>query len=115
MASPWPAEVVIDEGRDWFLSIFYQEDDGTPIPLNGYTAEWCLRENYGKPVLISLTTENGGIVINGSAGQFDIHMTNEQNIFKQGVYVAELVAIAPLGEQYPILKGPIPISPKVVP
>lgn len=55
-------------GGTWIL-----KDPATGFPLNltGKTARMTFRENYGSPTaFVSLTTENGGIVLGGILGTF---------------------------------------------
>ena len=113
MAAPFPATTVIDQGRDWFLTVIWNDSNGDPVNLAGYTSTFCIREDYDEPVLLTLT-DGDGITIIAAAGQFDLHITHEQSNLPEGTYVAELIATLATVETS-LLKGPIPIVNKVVP
>lgn len=114
MAAPFPATTVIDQGRDWFMTVIWQDSNGTPVNLIGYSATFAIREDYDEPVLLTLTSSSG-ITITAAAGQFDIHITHLQSTFPEGDYVAELIATSGGGVQTSLLKGQIPVRNKVVP
>jgi hypothetical protein len=70
---------VIDQGSIWSVVVEYQDNNGNPINLTGYTASLQLRENYNSATAdLTLTTENGGLAINGPAGTITIFATAEQ-------------------------------------
>ena len=70
---------VIDQGSDWYINFTYQNPDGTPINLSGYTAALQLRSFPDAPTaVLSLTTENSGIAITASTGVIAVHATATQ-------------------------------------
>lgn len=80
--------LAIDQGETWRWSFVWASPDPAstdaaplpPIPfdLTGATARLQVREKYGTPVLVELTTENSGIALNGSSGRIDIVFTDAQ-------------------------------------
>lgn len=66
-----------------------------PVPLIGYTARMQVREKIDSPtVLLELTTENGGIVIDTVMSTITIQAVAQQTealTFTQAVYSLELV------------------------
>ena len=72
MANAHPYPIKIDQGGTWNLSLTYKINS-TPVNLTGFTASMMVRKNYtdANPIL-TLTTENGGIVLGGSAGTINI-------------------------------------------
>lgn len=98
-----------------------------PWDLNGCTGRMQVREQYGTPVLLEISTENGGIVIGGTPdtpvmNQIDLLMTAEQTD-KLGVTpvvtkprrnaVYDLEITYPSGDVRRILQGGITISPNI--
>lgn len=88
----------------------------TPVDLTGYTARMQIRERIISPTaIISLTTENGGIVFTDSVnGQFKIEMSAETTAsfsFKNGVYDIEFVS--PSGFVRRLFEGSVTLSPEV--
>lgn len=111
MAAKFPPEVTIDQGRDFFLTTFY-ENGGTPIDITGYTAAFSLSQSYNGQTSLNLTTDSG-ITIDGPAGQIDVHATATETDIPAGTYVAEL-EIAFNGVKTSLLKGNIVVLAKVV-
>ena len=71
--------VIIDQGADWFLNVYYDDPSGTPINITGYSAALQVRSLPSSTVsVLTLDTEDGGIEITGSEGLVAIHATAEQ-------------------------------------
>lgn len=69
----------MDQGSVWDLEITYQDPDGVPINLTGFTAKMQLRKDYNSTVAdLTLTTDGGGIVITGATGKIDISASAAQ-------------------------------------
>lgn len=67
------------QGDTFSIAVNYKNPDGTAIDLVDYTARMDIRDVPGGRVLCaSATEENGGISINGSAGQINIQFTPTQ-------------------------------------
>jgi hypothetical protein len=83
--------VVIDQGADWFLDVTYDNPDGTPVNLTGYTAALQLRSlPTDSTAVLSLTT-GAGITITGATGLVSIHATATQTrAIDEGVYYYDL-------------------------
>ena len=64
-----------------------------PVDLTGYTARMQIRKKHQGDLLISLTTENGGLTIDDAEGTVTIDMTAAQTseITRSGVYDLELI------------------------
>ena len=60
---------------------FYRKDKktGQPISLAGVTAKLDIVDEYGGTVILSLTTENGGLTITSNAGKTAVLITDEQS------------------------------------
>jgi hypothetical protein len=50
-----PSSVVIDQGADFYLNVTWLDPNGAPYNLTGYTATFTLRQDFGKPVIWTLT------------------------------------------------------------
>lgn len=68
---------VIDQGADWYINFTYEQPDGSPVNLTGYTAKLQLRTSpLAKTAVMTLSTDTGdGIVITGSTGLIACHAT----------------------------------------
>ena len=114
MANPIPASVYMDQGRDFYTTVTYNDSTGTPINLTGYTASFSVSTDYNTTAVLALTNSNG-ITLGGSAGTILIHATATQTAITAGNYVAELVVTSGAGVQTSLLKGPFVVKPKVAP
>jgi hypothetical protein len=63
-----------------------------PLDITGYTAKMQMRSYPNSPTaVLTLTTENGGIVITGATGNIQLHATAEQTgAVNQGPYDYDL-------------------------
>lgn len=87
---------------------------GTVVNLTGCTARMQGRTSVGATTTIfSLTTENGGITLGGTAGTISILLTDEQTalITESGVYDIEIEFAS--GVVRRILEGAFILSPEV--
>jgi hypothetical protein len=83
---------VIDQGADWYFNVTYQNPNGTPINLTGYTAACQLRSLPNSPsAVLTLTTQNGGITITPLTGVVALRATAAQTMaIDEGNYVYDL-------------------------
>jgi hypothetical protein len=88
--------IVVDQGSDYALSITYKDPSGNAMNLVGYTARMDIRTSYSAPkALLSLTTTNGGIALDGANGTVNLSISaaNTANIPAcNAVYDLELVS-----------------------
>lgn len=112
MAGPIPTDVIIDQSRDWYLTVTYVDPLGAPVDLTGYTALFALAQGSTREVKLSLSTD-AGITLGGVAGTVSLHATHEQTSIDAGPYMAELYVTSPGGIETPLLKGNIPVIAKV--
>jgi len=85
--------VVIDQGADWFLNVNYDNPNGTPVNLSGYSSALQLRSYPDAPTaVLSLTSSaGGGITITGVSGLVAIHATATQTrAIDEGTYYYDL-------------------------
>ena len=87
----------IDQGADWFFTVTYADPNGTPINITDYTAAMQMRSIPQSPrAFLTLTTENGGIEIDGTAGVVNLHATSEQTmVIDEGAYVYDIEIYSP--------------------
>lgn len=87
----------------------------TPIDLTGCTARMQVRSEVESPaVLLSLTTENGGIALGGALGTVDLYISDEDTgaiTWETGVWDLEIVH--PGGEVTRLAQGSVGVSPEV--
>lgn len=87
----------------------------TPIDLTGCTARMQVRSEIESPaVLLSFTTENGGIALGGALGTIDLELgdiASSAVAWDSGVFDIEIVH--PGGDVTRVAQGSIGVSPEV--
>jgi hypothetical protein len=114
MAGPFPSNITIDQARDWYLTVTYEDNTGTPINLTGYTAQFAMTSGFNNLIGIQLSSPSSGITITGATGTIALHATSTQTSIDAGAYTAELIIISGSGIETSLLKGNLVVSPKVV-
>jgi len=65
--------IVCDQGSTFRRDLIYSGSDGVPIDNTGMSARMQVRPKEGSgTVLLSLTTENGGLILGGADGSIQI-------------------------------------------
>ena len=114
MATAGIYNFVMDQGSTFTLQMVYQNGAGTPINLTGYTAKMQLRLQYGDPVAaLTLTTENGGITINGPTGTINLLATDEQTLTLDPTFYVYDLDIITGGTIERLIQGQITVRPEV--
>ena len=108
-------DLLIEQGTDYAQSLRRRDAAGALIDLSGFTARMQVRQSVSSTiVLLNLTTENGGLVINGVAGELTIVIRDDQTIgvsWRRGRYDIEL--ISPLGRISRLAFGRVELSREV--
>lgn len=104
----------MDQGSNWDLNVVYQDSNGDPINLTGYTAAMQLRQNYNSDSAeLTLSTSNGGIVITGALGKLVLSATAAQTgALDAGFYVYDL-EISSGGVVTRIIQGQVTVAGEV--
>lgn len=108
-------DLSIQQGATLSLVATWKDSNGTPVNLSGYTARMQVRETYDAGnTKLSLTTENGGISLGGTAGTITISAAATATAALAapftGVYDLELVSGATVTR---LLQGIATVSPEV--
>lgn len=85
--------IVIDQGADFFIDINYDNPNGTPVNLTGYSSAMQVRSLPNSPdAVLSLTSApNGGITITPLTGLVSVHATATQTrAIDEGTYYYDL-------------------------
>ena len=86
----------------------------TPHDLTGYTARMAIKNKVGGTVLLSLTTENDGIVINDSAKTITLAITATATAaltWTSAVYDLEMISST--GVVTPLMTGSVAVTKEV--
>ncbi len=109
--------LVIPQNATVIKTLTYLDPDNIPVNLSGYTAKMDFRitvVSTGDPV-INLTTENGGISINGTLGKvtFTITSTVTGNLENDQVLYYDLFIYSNTGVATRLLAGVATVSGSV--
>ena len=104
-----------EQGNEWpaYVSGGFMQYN-TPMDLAGYTARMAIKDKVGGTVLHSLTTENGGIVLDNTAKTITLTVAATETddfTWTRGVYDLEMVSGA--GVVTALISGKISISKEV--
>ena len=104
-----------EQGNEWpaYVSSGFLQYN-TPMDLTGYTARLAVKDKIGGTVLLSLTTENGGIAIDNVAKTITLTIAaaaTEDFAWSRGVY--ELEMVSPTGVVTALLIGKISVTKEV--
>ncbi len=115
MTVPAKLKFTIYQGATFPKRLRWVAPGGTPVDLSGYTARMQVRSEVESPtVLLSMTTENGGITLGGAAGTIDLYVSAEQTAaitWEGGVWDLEIVY--PSGEVTRLAQGSMSVSKEV--
>ena len=104
---------VIDQGADWFINFQYEQPDGTPVNLTGYTAALQVRTSpLAKTAVLTLDT-NAGLTITANTGTIAAHATAAQTaVITNGKYSYDLEITSNVGIVTRLVQGTIEVSPQ---
>lgn len=108
-------DITIEQGATFQLNLIWKDSGGNPIDLTDYTARMQVRQKYtSDEAALSLSTENGTIVMGGVSGTVNISApaADTANLsIKTGVYDVEIVS--PSGVVTRLIEGCVVVSPEV--
>lgn len=107
-------DMTMEQGATFARVITYQDSTGSLVSLTGYTARMQVRSIItSASTLLSLTTENGGITLGGSAGTITLAATATTTAaIAAGVYVYDLELISG-ATVYRLLQGSFTVDAEV--
>jgi hypothetical protein len=108
-------DLTIQKGATFDRALTYQNADGTPKNLTGYTARMQIRDSAGG-LALELTTENGRISIDGPNGRTTLHLTASETsaiTISSGVYDLELVSAEATPTVTRLVEGKVTVTSEV--
>ena len=84
--------ITMDQGAQWTLQVQYDNNNGTPFDLTGYTARMQVRPKFGADnAVLTLSSPSSGIVITPLTGVLNLTATTVQTAaIPGGFYVYDL-------------------------
>lgn len=108
--------ITIDQGAVYNLNLVYKDALGVPINLTGYKARMQIKKRFSGDALVSLTSDDGDIVLGGALGSINAKITAEISgglTIKQGVYDLELVPPSGEDDAFRLVQGVVIVNPEV--
>lgn len=104
----------IDQGADWYLTITYENPNGTAINITNYTAALQIRSLPSDPTTVLSLSTGSGITITGATGTVAVHATAGQTgAIDEGNYYYDLEITAPTGVVTRLVQGQVVVSAEV--
>jgi len=105
---------VIDQGATWYLTVTYENPNGTPINITGYTAALQLRSLPSDATAVLSLTTGAGITITGATGTVAITATATQTrAIDEGNYYYDLEITSTAGVVTRLVQGQVVVSAEV--
>jgi hypothetical protein len=111
-------DLSIDQGADWSWTIRWKvgstQRNAVPVNLTNFTARMQIRQKFESPQpIISLTTQNGRIVI-GPDASFQTNIPSSTTAtLPPGKFVYDFEAVSPTGIVTKLVRGTVSIIPEV--
>jgi DNA/RNA endonuclease YhcR with UshA esterase domain len=111
--TPGKYNMVCPQGAT-FNKVLTYSIDGEPVDLTTYSARMQVREKYtSKTFIVSLTTQNNGIVLGDDEGTIEVYISDETtSTFPAKDYVYDIELISS-GEVYRLIEGKFIVTPEV--
>ena len=101
---------VIEQGVTWSCAAVWT-DNSIPVDLTGYSARMSIRHEGAQEASMHLSTDNGRIAIDGSAGELTLTLSAEDTASIPAVeHRHDLELVAPDGQVIRLLQGRVDIS-----
>jgi hypothetical protein len=107
---------VIDQGATWYLTVTYENPNGTPINITGYTAALQLRSLPSDATAVLSLTTGAGITITGATGTVAIEASATQTrAIDEGNYYYDLEISSPASPSVVtrLVQGQVVVSAEV--
>jgi hypothetical protein len=106
--------VEIDQGADWFLNVTYEQPQGTPVNITGYTSALQLRSLPTDATAVLSLSTGSGITITGASGLVAVHATATQTrAIDEGIYYYDLEITSQAGVVTRLVQGQAYVSAEV--
>jgi hypothetical protein len=107
--------IIVEQGAAFSREYTYENEDGTPISLAGYTAAMKIKPYYGGSAIISLT-HSAGLTLGGALGTVLVEMTATETAaftFLKAKYDIELYPAGAAADAIRLVEGDVALSQEV--
>lgn len=117
--SPYVAQydlIGVPQGADFNVEIIYEEGEPPQaVDLSEFTAKLQVRQNYGSPVLLELSTADGSISVGSVAPNIVLHfvkdVTSAMTVYSDMIYDLEITSSTNVRSR--VLQGKFSLSREV--
>lgn len=114
MQAPGTLNLTLPQGATWDVSLTWNDSDGLPVNLSGYTAAMQVRESYTDAVTVVSLTAGSGITLGGTAGTIGITVGAATTAgVAAGNYVYDLELVSGGGVVTRLVQGSVVVTPEV--
>ena len=104
----------MDQGAQWTLTVVYDNNNGTPIDLTGYTARMQVRPKFGSDnAVLTLSSPSSGIVITPLTGTLALTATTVQTAAIDGGFYVYDLEITSGGVVTRLMQGSVTVRDQV--
>lgn len=104
------ANLEIDQGSDWVSEITLENDDGTPMQLNGFTVYSQFRKSFGSLIGYSFIAE----VLSDTEGKISLSLPGvTSSTIKHGRYLYDIEIISDTNVKTRVVQGIVTINPEI--
>lgn len=109
-----PYDFSVFQGDDKSFSVAYQNPDGSPIDLTGYTARMQARASYDSDAAVLDLSVGDGLTITPLAGKISVALANAVTAdIPAGVYVYDLEITSGAGVRKKLIFGKMTVLAEV--
>jgi len=109
-------DIAIEQGADYQNLFYVVDSSGNPVNITGAIVAMQIRTEIGSPsALVTLTTQDRSIEINGTQGTIALSGLNEviTTALSAGVYVYDIKMLDTTGKTTRLFQGTAAVSPEV--
>lgn len=108
-------DILVDQGATLNRAMFLKNSTKRPVNIDGYIGRMHIRDYVDSSIIVkTLTTENGGITIDGIGGRVDILLKpSETDDLGAKEYVYDLELESEEGEVTKIVSGKLSVRAEI--
>ena len=107
------SNLIVDQGSAFSVTITVEDNDGTPVNVNGYTVEGKIKKNYASSTSVEFGATSP---IDSTDGTINLNLTDTQTKAMEAgryVYDVEITSAGGTGLTTRVLQGQVEVTPGV--
>lgn len=102
--------IVVPDNETFQLGLVIKDDVGSVQDLTGYTAKMEIRVSPGSGVLVTASTANGKIILDGKAGKLSFIVPYSDLTALSGTYQYDLLITSPTSVVTLVIQGTFKVN-----